>query len=1526
MLKDGVTVGDESKLQQLDSYLLDQKVKIQTSSTINESLKQEVTALKESERLRIMELEQKNQNIKNLQSLVETQEEEIKSLKSSSASRAPSPIRCSGSIDTKQKSVSSPITSPSNMKTTTPTTPSLSEKSSFFNFQTMLSTTMKSSSTPSTPTQPTAVVTEPQPPSDAASTLQMKLKIRDLANALKKVTEQRDLAIVRIKELQATTNNHNTLSVPYTENRRNSVDELVAVSADSTSHSNGHHTLVTVDLDARRNSGDSVSGLLGSIPSDYYDGATSTSTPSSTTIPLIRSSSQDPLRQRIKDLETQLETVQTQLYEQTELTKKLRANNATTSSTSTTSVRKRLSFIEVSSSRNSTSSINNDAEVSGVEQELLEARETISTLQVQLRDTAAERDEEIERSYELQKRILEAEDAKREVQGKLDSVDQRHAESLDSIAAVNDVTVKTLEDEVENWKRKLKAETENLRVATAELEALKKEKEGVEAVVVKLEDEVKKLTAANEGAVQGLVESEKTRKTALDDAEALKGKLGVVEKELSAVKEKLAELQSNYDTSLETIRAQKESEKTMQERIDSAESSQRDTVGKLDKAFAVIRKLKTDAESRDAAKNQLENDLQTASESLKALEVEVEKLRAEVKLLKESESTETTKSVETFTVSEPIIQTVVETVADPKVVEELASASSQIVVLTSQIEELNQVNESLQTASKKQQEDAEALQRRIATLEGELATANASIASTIDDPLTQSCTHTNIDALEQTITSLRAQLESVVPKEMTLHKELEHAKSDLSDARMKLQALESLKKELEAQLETTSTAHKEAVAKMDKAYAVVRKMRTDADNRARESEVMKAELEALKSASNLALNATTSADAEKEIAQLKEKVEELTLLNESVQSQCDHEGIIVSLRQRIVELEGLISSEDPQSRTVNEDVDTLQNTISLLRSQLAEQQKSHVIGDDIESVRAELAETRAKLESLESAKAALQTRTSMESSSAPTMTNSTSLEFKISLINNQLHSAQEALAQEKQTTQKHLDTIRTKDVELVQTKVKLTEEEEKKNKSIQLLRNMKAKILKLEDMVQARDIELGAIKDELKELRSNSSTGTAERDAKLIALTKQVDEMGTRIRKQNDDLFQLEKSHDAKSLELEAQNGKLKELNGKYERAIAERDSLIAADKQRLEEMTATKLTMSLQSNQLTDWNERVKDLEFRISNLDDELATSKRLFENKSIEYEALQLKLAEVERQFYEKELSVGLNSDEVDQLRREIIQLRREVGNQGKAVREAETLLASVKEEKDVSETLRIKMEKQCDVLTKDLERLKSKILEYNSKEDEWKATLHQIELLKSGKELEINSRTQELRNKLEAQDKLVEDAKTRENQLLKLNKSLKDEVRRLARSIGISTPIMSPPLSHHNSGLDEKEIAAANAALGMNPLSLNSRKSSIAGGLDLGGSSNGLDWGATIGTKPATSSPFPMNPPSRNNSISSTTSNGPQSAARLAANEEYLKNVVLRFVESKRATKLQMVPALGMLLRLTPEEVKRVQKCI
>ncbi|KAJ3248617.1 hypothetical protein HDU78_011470 [Chytriomyces hyalinus] len=208
---------------------------------------------------RVKELEIQGKKVFELQAKVSDQEEQIKLLKSQ-ASSASSPQR-NGSMDASKPTVNTASVTNSPSHPTPPAAPS------FFNFQTLLPTVKSNLPAITTPTATSAVsnaansdTASPVSPQEsteksasAVSTLQMKLKLRDLANALKRVTEQRDVAVSRIKELQdaaeiSHTSNPSALSITHQSDRRSSVDELIVGIPNSAKSDANSSPLVLVDL------------------------------------------------------------------------------------------------------------------------------------------------------------------------------------------------------------------------------------------------------------------------------------------------------------------------------------------------------------------------------------------------------------------------------------------------------------------------------------------------------------------------------------------------------------------------------------------------------------------------------------------------------------------------------------------------------------------------------------------------------------------------------------------------------------------------------------------------------------------------------------------------------------------------------------------------------------------------------------------------------------------------------------------------------------------------------------------------------------------------------------------------------------------------------------------------------------------------------------------------------------------------------------------------------------------------------
>ncbi|KAJ3228271.1 hypothetical protein HDU81_006248 [Chytriomyces hyalinus] len=887
-------------------------------------------------------------------------------------------------------------------------------------------------------------------------------------------------------------------------------------------------------------------------------------------------------------------------------------------------------------------------------------------------------------------------------------------------------------------------------------------------------------------------------------------------------------------------------------------------------------------------------------------------------------------------------------------------------------------------------DDYDAIKARIIELEVEVAQLDQSLASAV----TEKCTHSDYGTLKSRLESMEAELVqaegALAAKDDDLKQSAVQHQSELSTVQESVSALNS---ELDSMRQSHSAVLLQMISLQD--YEAVKLHSETLEARCSELEAQSKQVSEVVSArcdhsdyevlqSRLAeldaeLRSTKDHLAQSlarecihndyealsaEASQLRTSLATQQQIHDAHQTESNQKSeifksCITSLEEQIASTETKLA-ESFSKVCDHGDVDAIKSELEALRLEVsATQDSSFAATSDLEAIQLELQSLRTKLAATESAKCQLesllqskQTTQQDTKNVAPfpdPLQDSTeeieSLLLKISTLEVQVidlttrcHTAEETLALAKQEAHTHVEALLSRETELTQTKSRLAEEEEKKNKSIQLLRNMKAKILKLEDTVATKEGELSALKSELVELRGNVATGSAEQNSKVFMLTKQVDEMGARIRKQNDDLFQLEKQQEAKNAELEKLNAAVTDANVLREKATSERDELLANESLRNCELDASRATLSLQSQQLTVWHERVKEAEFRLSNLEDELETSKRLFESKSVECEALQMKLSDLEKQFYETEQTVGNNSDEVDQMRREIFNLRKEVATFTKSIREKDAAVLSLRQDKEQFDAILIRSEKQADVLRVELSQVKTRVADVEMMEDKLKFAAEQLESVKASKESEVNKRTRELRIRLEEFERAVDEGKTRENQLLKLNKSLKDEVRKLARSIGISTPFTSPPLSQQNSGLDAAEVTAANASASVykfparNNSIANQGAASLGSGVDLGGSLNGLNWSGSPVTAGKGATMISTYPTSARTSISSPTSafGGPPqpgtSSGKLAANDEYLKNVVLRFVESKRDTKLQMIPALGMLLRLTPDEIKRVQKCV
>ncbi|KAJ3414795.1 hypothetical protein HDV05_006042 [Chytridiales sp. JEL 0842] len=534
----------------------------------------------------------------------------------------------------------------------------------------------------------------------------------------------------------------------------------------------------------------------------------------------------------------------------------------------------------------------------------------------------------------------------------------------------------------------------------------------------------------------------------------------------------------------------------------------------------------------------------------------------------------------------------------------------------------------------------------------------------------------------------------------------------------------------------------------------------------------------------------------------------------------------------------------------------------------------------------------------------------------------TNLEASVADLTSKHKTAQDSLSTTQQLLQARESKVAEHESMLKTLRQQLAEEEEKKNKSIQLLRNSKARILKLEETVKAKDAELGSVSNELSEVRANALVGVKEREGQMAALTRQVEDMTVRLRKQKEEMVDLEKRAGDREVELEKLNVTVQDLmlaNGKMKTEI---ETLKEAEESKREQYEQSKALLEMQASQLSVWPDRVAELERKNANLDAELETSKRLFESKSIDHESLKMRVSELERSIYETEQMAGAQAGDLDSYKRDIAQLRKEISEKTKDLRKRDVEIKDAKQEKaqavEALERKAVEIEKE----KAHVAELMMKVNALKGKEEEWVEKQQQALLEQKALAAKVELTRKELEAKLDEKDKAMEDSRARENHLQKLNKALKEEVRKLSRAAGMPTPTTTPPISQRPSGIDPAEVALANAQTAVRqpasssssttntvvlppPVPQNTRRS-FSGSL------------SNVAPDPAAVAASPGSP--SNSSMSGGMLMSPDT------NVEYLKNLMIKFVESGRDKKAQMIPALSMLLKMTPDEIKRVNRSL
>ena len=223
----------------------------------------------------------------------------------------------------------------------------------------------------------------------------------------------------------------------------------------------------------------------------------------------------------------------------------------------------------------------------------------------------------------------------------------------------------------------------------------------------------------------------------------------------------------------------------------------------------------------------------------------------------------------------------------------------------------------------------------------------------------------------------------------------------------------------------------------------------------------------------------------------------------------------------------------------------------------------------------------------------------------------------------------------------------------------------------------------------------------MQESVSEKDTTIKERDSQLSTFTRQLDELNIKLKKS-----------DETRLESDKMTNRVSQLTETERLLRLEITQLTEKLQIKETEYSSSLSTIASQNEIIQSEPLRLKDLEDRIQNLDQDLETSKRLFEVKSIEHDQFKLKISELESKIFDAEETGNRKQDDVEALKREYKEAKRELNNRNSDFKKLELEIAQVRKEAAfISEEAELKIsnvEKELGLMV-ELEQEKNKLEE-------------------------------------------------------------------------------------------------------------------------------------------------------------------------------------------------------------------------
>ncbi|KAL7749838.1 hypothetical protein RI367_004714 [Sorochytrium milnesiophthora] len=879
--------------------------------------------------------------------------------------------------------------------------------------------------------------------------------------------------------------------------------------------------------------------------------------------------------------------------------------------------------------------------------------------------------------------------------------------------------------------------------------------------------------------------------------------------------------------------------------------------------------------------------------------------------------------------------------------------------------------EQLGSENKQQQTKIDELQAKVNALLKTPASRLSSKSSAPSSPSHDSPTHNagEVDALKAENQRLTAQLHEVQTKLAATSAPAQTAEADNGGAaaQRRVDDLEmlvaSLKQQLsEAQMDNTTNAQGQNLAKLnaelqqrnDELDAKIASLQTQLQASTVHADEQSAFVVDLRS--QIDTLATARVDKDAEIAQLQARVGELTSTNADTEQKLA--TLTEDLTHKTAEADALsttqqqLEAQTAEIASLRQTIADLQshghdtvdsegsdNVIRQLREQLAavqlEQKEGGDQDEEIKRLKQEIEELREQrpndaLQGVEALKSELETRTvqiadlqqqqqlrtadsatELEKVRNQHQTELATVQEQVQSLTQQLGEAQtkraeadKRIAQLQKENERFTvldqqlkaslveaadkesalaDQVKSLQDELAAAKQALAAEADKSNKSVTLLRSTRRQY----DVLGAEKTELESELAKIKNERSSLTDQLTRKNAELLAADKRNAQQTTRIQR------------------LESQAGNAEALN----KRLAE---LTASETKLGQDLTALQRQLAEKTEALDLAVDQVQSLKSRMAMLTEELSTSKSLFATKSGEADTLRMRVSELESAFddfkitSQRQLAESITHSEaakaqlrtiadrsaeaVDTMRDELLEAKRVADDAAAARASVEAELAGVCASRD-------SLEHQLNALRGEIQALQDNMLQ--STEDLRSARASEVDL--SQQHISISKERDTLAQQLE-------EAIVRETHLKQMNRSLKDELRKLAKSTGSSSQLtISPSPSSSN-------MARLSFDHGSAPSPVFVRASSPVHASPSRPPIN------TVGLAVMTAQP-PRSPGAGSTHTMESAMN--QALDQNGnGNVDYLRYVLLSFLE-KRAMRKQLVPVLSTLLKCSPEETAKLK---